>query len=220
MQQEGKATTNNFIPIINLFKKLKNIINSAIDTLVALIVKMKISANIITILGFIIGMFAVNFLSYERYSYALICIIINRFFDIIDGRVARKATPTKFGIFLDYILDYIFYAAVIFGFALARIDQNALYASLLLFAFLTSAITNFVYAIVANKNKEMSKEKTPFYMKASYQVGEIFIAIIIACIIPQYFYIIASVAAVIAIIKTFSTFTVAFYQLIILDRKK
>ena len=40
-----------------------------------------------------------------------------RFFDALDGAIAKNNKPSDFGVFLDTALDYIFYAGVIFGFA-------------------------------------------------------------------------------------------------------
>lgn len=77
-----------------------------------------ISANSVTITGFVIGLLAINFLSMGMYGFALLCILINRAFDALDGSIAKYAGKTDFGVFLDAALDYMFYAGVIFGFAL------------------------------------------------------------------------------------------------------
>ena len=69
------------------------------DTLAKILNKHSISANAITIFGFIIGMMAINFLAMNMYFEALICILINRFCDVLDGAVARIEGISKFGIF-------------------------------------------------------------------------------------------------------------------------
>ena len=87
------------------------------------------------------------------------CIVLNRLFDAVDGEIARHSKVTEFGVFLDAALDYIFYTGVIFGFALANPWQNAVAASFLLFAFAASACAMLAYAVVAYKDKALSKVK-------------------------------------------------------------
>lgn len=50
-----------------------------------------ISANSVTITGFVIGLLAINFLSMGMYGFALLCILINRAFDALDGSIAKYA---------------------------------------------------------------------------------------------------------------------------------
>ncbi len=54
------------------------------------------------------------------YWLALICIVLNRFGDGLDGALARMTRATDGGGFLDIVLDFIFYASVVLGFALAN----------------------------------------------------------------------------------------------------
>ena len=49
----------------------------------------------------------------EMYATAILCIILNRVCDALDGAIARNSQVTDFGVFLDATLDYIFYAGVI-----------------------------------------------------------------------------------------------------------
>ena len=79
----------------------------------------QISADTITLVGFAIGMVAVPLLWIKLYSLALVFILINRFCDGLDGAVARRNGITSLGGFLDITCDFIFYSAVILGFALA-----------------------------------------------------------------------------------------------------
>ena len=95
--------------------------------------KAGVSANLVSIVGFAVGLLAINFLAMGMYLSALLCILINRAFDALDGAVARNREYSDFGVFLDATLDYTFYAGIIFGFALAYPAQNAVAASFLLF---------------------------------------------------------------------------------------
>lgn len=230
MQDTNKSTTNNFInkilgvsfikKIISVYNFSEKMVLKNCNKFAKILSKKGVSANFVSVIGFIIGMFAVNFLSYEHYLYALLFIILNRIFDMFDGAIAKASSPTKFGMFLDYLLDYIFYSAVIFGFALARIDQNAIYASFMLFAFLISSISIFIYALIDYQNSIAPEKNKPFYFKAVHQGGETILAIILSCIFPSYFYIFAIIAGVVSIIKTMSLITLAYYKLEILERRK
>ncbi len=91
-----------------------------------------ISANAVSWSGFVIGVFAVNFIAMEMYGWALLAILLNRFCDGLDGAIARSTKVTDFGVFLDATLDYIFYGGVIFAFALADPAENGLAAACML----------------------------------------------------------------------------------------
>lgn len=204
-----------------LCKRIGHVFSSVINALAKKLVKIGVSANFITILGFMIGIFAINFLSLERYGYALICILINRFFDALDGAIARNTKVTDFGVFLDATLDYIFYAGVIFGFALANPFQNAVAASFLLFAFAAAACAMLAYAVIAYKNNSTQKlelETSPFYLGGLAQGFETLIALVVLCIIPGWFLQIAIVLGILCLVKAFSIMVTAYYNFVIAKR--
>ena len=89
-----------------------------------------VSANQVSLAGFLIGMLALPLLAFGCYQWALAAILLNRLLDGLDGAVARETGITDCGGFLDITLDFIFYAAVVLGFALAD-PANALAAALL-----------------------------------------------------------------------------------------
>ena len=66
-----------------------------------------ISANMITMIGFVIGLISVISISLKFYVMGLFLIIINRFFDGLDGAVARKNGRTSFGGYIDILCDFI-----------------------------------------------------------------------------------------------------------------
>lgn len=185
--------------------------------------KSGISANFVTISGFIIGIFAINFLAMEMYGYALFCILVNRAFDALDGAIARHSEVTDFGVFLDAALDYIFYAGVIFGFALANPYQNAVAAGFLLFAFASSACSMLAYAVVAYKNNSHEKlelNQSPFYLGGFAQGFETFVALIVLCIIPVWFMPIAIILGVLSLVKALSVIAAAYYNFVIALKAK
>ena len=91
-------------------------------------------ANAVTVMGFLVGLLVLPLLRDQAYLLALIVILFNRFLDGLDGAIARRDGISDFGGFLDICCDFIFYSAVVFGFALADPQQNALAASFLIFS--------------------------------------------------------------------------------------
>lgn len=184
--------------------------------------KAGVSANLVSIIGFIIGITAVNFLALENYGYALVCIVLNRAFDILDGAVAKHSKVTDFGVFLDAALDYIFYAGVIFGFALAA-QENAVAAAFLLFAFAASAFAMLGYAVIAYKNnveKELELSVSPFYLGGIAQGFETFIALVVLCLLPKLFVPIALLLGALCLFKALGVIATAYYSFVIAARKK
>ena len=139
MQCDYKATLNRLISQLKnnqVSKKLRQMHGEWMhltDIVGRYLYKAGVSANLVSIVGFAVGLLAINFLAMGMYLSALLCILINRAFDALDGAVARNREYSDFGVFLDATLDYTFYAGIIFGFALAYPAQNAVAASFLLF---------------------------------------------------------------------------------------
>lgn len=214
---------NNFFMICNTScKKFSSVIYDKIQKLAKLIAKLGISANVITITGFVVGLLAINFLAIESYGWALICILLNRFCDILDGAVAKASKVTEFGVFLDACLDYMFYAGVIFGFALANPEQNAIAASFLMFGFIASASALLSYGVIAYKNKTQSKpdiNESPFYLGGIAQGFETFTTLVVLCIIPNLFMPLAIILGVFCFIKAVSVIISAYYVLVVSNKK-
>ena len=84
-----------------------------------------ITANQITIAGFILGLMALPALMMQEYYWALAFILLNRIFDGLDGAVARRQGISDCGGFLDITFDFLFYSMVPFGFVLANPEANA-----------------------------------------------------------------------------------------------
>ncbi|MFI3242303.1 MAG: CDP-alcohol phosphatidyltransferase family protein [Alphaproteobacteria bacterium] len=206
------------IQIKNLCKKYSKIVldkfYTVINFIAKKIAKVDVNANFISITGFIIGLFAINFVAMENYFYGLLFFLINRFFDVLDGAVA-KISPQKsdFGVFLDASLDYIFYAGIIFGFALANPSQNALASAFLLTCFCAAAASMLAYGIIAFKKD--SDKKLPVYLGGTFQAGELVVAIILMCLAPSLFMPLAIVFGIISLVKAFSIIISAYYAFVI-----
>ncbi|MDF2367566.1 CDP-alcohol phosphatidyltransferase family protein [Sneathiella sp.] len=174
---------------------LRNIIDPPLNAMGTRIAAIGVSANSVTILGFLLGISAVPLIAIEQYGAALVLILLNRLFDGLDGAVARHSLLTDFGGYLDIVCDFIFYSAIVFSFALAN-PENALYAAFLIFSFMGTASTFLTYAIMAEKHgisTDIQGRKSLYYLGGLAEGGETIAAMLLMCIFPDYFMIIALV---------------------------
>jgi len=76
---------------------------------------LNLTANDLTTISFITGMYAVYLFAYEKYALSAIFYMISYIFDCFDGNYARKYNMmSKFGDYYDHISDYIINGAMIF----------------------------------------------------------------------------------------------------------
>lgn len=229
MQCDYKATLNRLISQLKnnqVSKKLRQMHGEWMhltDIVGRYLYKAGVSANLVSIVGFAVGLLAINFLAMGMYLSALLCILINRAFDALDGAVARNREYSDFGVFLDATLDYTFYAGIIFGFALAYPAQNAVAASFLLFGFNASACAMLAYAVVAYRNnhsKKVDLEQSPFYLGGVAQGFETLTALVILCIVPGWFMPIAIILGCWCLVKALMVVTAAYYNFVIAAKGK
>lgn len=167
--------------------------------------KLGVKANWITLFGFVVGMMVIPALYFGDTSLALALVVINRLMDGLDGAVARVQGPTDLGGYLDITLDFIFYSAVIFGFALMDPAENALAASFLIFAFMGTGGSFLAFAIMAEKR---NIERLEYGRKSLYFLGgltegtETIVFLLLICAFPHGFSILAYVFAAMCWITT------------------
>jgi phosphatidylglycerophosphate synthase len=104
--------------------------------------------------------------------------------------VARRSRPTAVGGYLDIVCDTAFYAAVPFGFALARAD-NAVWAALLLASFMCTGASFLGRAVMAAQRGERDDgargRKSFFYSAGLIEGTETVIAFVVFCLFPARF---------------------------------
>ncbi|MRI33441.1 hypothetical protein EOPP23_10635 [Endozoicomonas sp. OPT23] len=164
-----------------------------------------ITPDQVTFAGFLIGLLSVPLLAFQLYELALVAILCNRIFDGIDGALARLGTPSDAGGYLDITLDFIFYSAVVFGFALADPTANALIACLLVFTFMGTGSSFLAYAIMAEKKKLSDPDfshKSFYYMNGLAEGTETIAIFVLFCLFPEYFPELAMLFAAICILTT------------------
>ncbi len=164
-----------------------------------------VTANQVSIAGFIVGMTTLPLLAFNLYMPALFCIVVNRICDGLDGNLARLNTPTDGGAFLDITLDFVFYSAVVFGFALADPQQNSLAAAALIFSFVGTGSTFLAFGIMAERNKILSisyPNKGFHYINGLAEGTETIAFLVLFCLLPSAFPLLAWIFAIICSIST------------------
>lgn len=162
------------------------------------LVKQNIKADHVTVGGFFVGMLAVPALALEYYLLALAFILLNRLADGLDGAVARLTKTTDAGGYLDIVLDFVFYSAVVFGFLLANPENNAVAAGVLMVTFMGTGATFLAFASLAAKRgiENLSyPNKSLHYMGGLTEGFETIIAFILFCLLPNQFVWLASLFA-------------------------
>lgn len=156
----------------------------------AFLSKQGITADQVTVLGFFIGMMAIPLIVTGHYGLALYVILLNRMADGIDGELARIHGSTDRGAFLDIVLDFIFYSAVIFAFAVADPINNALPAAALIFSFMGTGSSFLAFAIMAERRNLDSMHypnKGFHYLHGITEGTETILFFVAMCLFPQYF---------------------------------
>lgn len=183
-----------------LDKFITPVIKPLLTPVVMLMHKRGITADQLTVVGFLVGLLAVPLLAFEMWYGALVAIALNRILDGLDGALARYANQSSSaGGFLDITLDFLFYAAIPLGFILANPEQNAIAGSLLLATFIGTGSSFLAFAIAAEKfklEKPQFKYKSFYYLNSLTEGTETIALFIAFCIWPQHFAVMASIFAI------------------------
>ncbi|MBH0033521.1 CDP-alcohol phosphatidyltransferase family protein [Pseudoalteromonas sp. NZS71_1] len=183
-----------------LDKFITPVIKPLLTPVVMLMYKRGITADQLTVVGFLVGLLAVPLLAFEMWYGALVAIALNRILDGLDGALARYANQSSSaGGFLDITLDFLFYAAIPLGFILTNPEQNAIAGSLLLATFIGTGSSFLAFAISAEKfklEKPQFKYKSFYYLNGLTEGTETIALFIAFCIWPQHFAVMASIFAI------------------------
>ena len=180
----------------------RTLIDPPLNRLGAQVAQTGVTANQLSIGGAAFGFTAGALIAAGYFSGGLAMIIVSRLLDGFDGAVARATAPTDFGGYLDIICDYVFYAAVPLGFAIAS-PANLLPAAALLASFLLTAASFLAYAALAEKRGLITTSqgiKSFYYMAGLIEGTETIAAFILFCLLPDWFPALASIFAVLCVI--------------------
>ena len=183
---------------------IRQYIDPPLNSAGAKIAAVGVSANAVTVIGFLLGMTAIPFIVSGNYLIALVFILVNRLFDGLDGAVARQTILSDFGGYLDIVSDFIFYSGIVFAFAWAA-PENTLAAAFLIFSFMGTASTFLAYAAMAAKHDistDIRGIKSLYYLGGLAEGAETIAVLVLFCLAPAYFSSIALVFAVMCWITT------------------
>ena len=181
------------------------LLSPRLESIARLLAQKGVKADHITISGFFVGMAGAAAISLRYYFLGLLLILLNRLGDGLDGPLARMTGPTDRGAFLDITLDFIFYSAVIAGFALAEPAKNALPATILIFSFIGTGSTFLAYAIMAERRsiRNLKLPKKGFYYLGGIAEGtETILFLILFCLFPSLFSLFAWIFALLCMLAT------------------
>jgi phosphatidylglycerophosphate synthase len=168
---------------------LRRLIDPPLDRAGRRLAAAGLSANATTLGGFAVGLAALPLLAAGAYGWALAAILANRLADGLDGAIARAEGPSDLGGYLDIVCDFLFYAAVVFGFALAA-PANRLPGAFLLFAFIGTGSSFLAFAVFAARLGLESRArglKSLYYLGGLTEGTETIALFVAACLLPAAF---------------------------------
>jgi phosphatidylglycerophosphate synthase len=174
---------------------MRRLIDPPLDRVGRRLAGVGISANTVTLAGFAVGLLAIPSLAAQWYGAALAAILVNRLADGLDGAVARHTALTDFGGYLDIVCDFIVYAGVAFGFALAR-PENAVAAAFLILSFVGTGTSFLAFATLAAKRglaSEARGRKSLYYLGGLTEGTETIAVFVAFCLFPDAFPLLAYV---------------------------
>lgn len=167
---------------------------AALQPLARILARRGVSADRLSITGFLAGLGAFAALCLGQWLTALLLILLNRLLDGLDGAVARIHGPTDRGAYLDIALDMVFYALIPLGFAIQAPQDHALPAAVLIVSFVGTGSSFLAFSAVAAK---LGRKAPEFPTKGIYYAGGLAegfetIAVFAAmCLFPGHFAVIA-----------------------------
>lgn len=175
----------------------------------------KISANSITIVGFLIGVLSFISIMKGQFALALLFLAVNRLADGLDGAVARRHGATDLGGYLDITADFLLWALLPLGFMLHSPD-TAFAAAILLSSFAMSMTVFLAFAVMAEKRGASSTaqgKKSFFYLAGLAEGTETIAFFAFVMVYPIYFTPAALIFAAIVYISVLGRLMVSVQQL-------
>ena len=154
-----------------------------------------VTAAMVTVAGFAVGLVAILLVSQGHYLAGLFCLLVNRVADGLDGALARRRGPTDLGGFLDIVLDFLIYSGFVFAFALADPAANALAAAFLIFSFVGTGGSFLAFAAMAAKRRLEMPEGTSrslYYLGGLTEGTETILFFVLFCLFPAWFPVLAT----------------------------
>ncbi len=168
---------------------LRRWIDPPLETVGAALAHRGVSADAVTLIGFVIGIIAIPLLALNLYGLSLVAILVNRLADGLDGAIARTTGGSDRGGYLDIVCDFVFYSAIPFGFALAE-PTFARPAAFLIFSFVGTGASFLAFAIIAEKRgltTDIRGKKAFYYLGGLTEGTETIAFFVFVCLVPSWF---------------------------------
>lgn len=172
-----------------LDRAARRLVDPALEALAAAASRRRITANQVTVAGFVCGLASMAAIALGYPLAGLALLLLNRLADGIDGCLARRSAATDLGAYLDIVLDFIVYSGAAFAFALAD-PADALAAAFLIFSFMGTGSSFLAFAIFAAKRNfsaERVRGKGFYYLGGITEGTETILLFVLVCLLPGYF---------------------------------
>ena len=149
-----------------------------------------ISANQVTLAGFVVGLTAAVAIAMGWFLLGLALFLANRLADGLDGAIARLNGPTDLGGYLDIVLDFAIYGAIPLAFILAEPTANGLAGAILLVSFYVNGASFLAYASVAARRGMSSTArgvKSIYFTTGLAEGSETVLFFVAFCLMPYWF---------------------------------
>lgn len=164
-----------------------------------------LGANCITFTGLAFAIIAFISIWKHFYILGLVCILLNRLCDGVDGELARLTAKSDQGAYLDTVCDFIFYALIVLAFAMADPFCNGLAAAILLTGFMGTGSSFLAFAIMAERRKLSSlnfPQKGFYYLGGLTEGFETIVFFAFFCLFPEAFFYLALLFAGLCFLTT------------------
>lgn len=158
--------------------------------------RLKMTPNNITVIGFLIGLLPFVFIYFDKYLMAVLFLWVSGFFDAVDGEMARISNnSTPFGTLMDVTFDRIVEIGVILAMALKH-PQFRL-ELLFLTALIILSMTVFLTVGALSENKG---SKSFYYQAGVAERTEGFLLFTLMILIPKHIALISNVFSILIVI--------------------
>jgi phosphatidylglycerophosphate synthase len=191
---------------------IQKFIARPLDSAGQVLARAGVSANAITLLGAGVAVPLIVAVATGHHGIALILLGVNRLLDGLDGAVARVTRRSALGGYIDIVADYVFYAGVPLGFALAAPSDNALAAAALLAGFLLTCSSFLAYAALAAQEgveNEPERPKAFFYSRGLVEGAETIAFFIAMLLWPSRFALLAWTLAALCVVTALQRSAIA-----------
>jgi phosphatidylglycerophosphate synthase len=190
-----------------LDRSATRLIKPVVNHLARVVAGFGVSANQLTVTGYVIGIYAAFLIANNDYLAGAVGIIASRLCDALDGAVARQTKATDAGGFLDITLDFLFYASIPLAFAISDPTRNALPAAVLLAAFIGTGTSFLAFAVLATKRGIITMaypNKSFYFLGGLTEATETLTCFLAMCVWPEFFIELAYGFAALCTITTLS----------------